>query len=114
MVNQAAVQEGQPARPVMCDFGAAYCYDRATSGRFWEAMEMRAFGLFMQDMVARTNSGNGDDYDSRQVHQVTKQQLEESVRGCLAASAIDRPRFSELESELASLMQVCGVPVLSR
>eukprot|EP00879_Flechtneria_rotunda_P002096 GHRR01002276.1.p1 GENE.GHRR01002276.1~~GHRR01002276.1.p1 ORF type:complete len:263 (+),score=89.66 GHRR01002276.1:228-1016(+) len=43
----------EQSQPVLCDFGAGFCYDKLSSGNFWEAMEVRAFGLFMHDVVER-------------------------------------------------------------
>lgn len=99
MVNQAAVQQGDPVIPVLCDFGAAYCYDRATSDGFWECMEVRAFGLIMKDVVDRTTGGSD----------LVKQQLQELVDGCLAANASDRPEFYDVESKLLRLMCEFGI-----
>lgn len=40
---------------VLCDFGAAFTYPENMRS-FWEAMEVRAFGLMLKDMVQRLDS----------------------------------------------------------
>lgn len=116
---------------VLCDFGAAFCYDPAAAGRFWEAMEVLAFGLFMQGLVDRIHdscdgtpsggggcgcnggsndgghmlgdgSNSGSNGDSASRRQEVLQQL---VGQCLAADASSRPSFTELEQALGSLLQ---------
>lgn len=109
MVNQQAVQKGLPAAPVMCDFGAAYCYDAASSGRFWETMEVRAFGLFMKDMVGRTVSSSSVGVEDSS--KLQKQQLEALVSICLAENAVDRPCFGEAIDALLAAMRASKTPV---
>lgn len=92
------------SRAVLCDFGAAFAY-RHEDGGFWEAMEVRAFGLFLRDLVARIRD-DGTDPDggadaagsSRQ-----REQLAELVAACTAGRASDRPQFAQLEQDLMAL-----------
>ncbi|KAF6263001.1 hypothetical protein COO60DRAFT_1698969 [Scenedesmus sp. NREL 46B-D3] len=96
--------DGQ-ARPVVCDFGASFCYSAAADpGRFFERMEVRAFGLFMGDVVARISEQAG-------VADGASQQLRHLVQQCLAGSAMQRPLFALLEQQLLGLMQQQGVGV---
>jgi RIO-like serine/threonine protein kinase len=95
------------ARPVICDFGASFCYSAdADAERFFERMEVRAYGLFMHDVVARIvgESGAADGV-------VVQQQLQQLVQQCLVGSAMQRPLFALLEQQLLSLMQQQGVAV---
>lgn len=119
MVNQQAVQQGRSVQPVMCDFGAAYCYDRASAGRFWEAMEVRAYGLFMKDLFDRTMSSTTTSSSScgdrgSEVDPDVGKQLVSMVDRCLAKQAVCRPSFEELERELSLLMQASAVPVVQQ
>jgi hypothetical protein len=99
------------ARPVICDFGASFCYSAdADPGRFFERMEVRAYGLFMHDVVARI-SGDAGAVDGFQTHNSVVQQLQQLVQLCLADSAMQRPRFAQLEQQLLGLMQQQSVAV---
>eukprot|EP00882_Tetradesmus_deserticola_P032458 GHRQ01036850.1.p2 GENE.GHRQ01036850.1~~GHRQ01036850.1.p2 ORF type:complete len:106 (-),score=37.71 GHRQ01036850.1:124-441(-) len=92
-------------RPVVCDFGASFCYcATADPGRFFERMEVRAYGLFMGDVVARVNVDAG-------VADEVVQQLHQLVQQCLAGSAMQRPLFALLEQQLLGVMQQHGVAV---
>lgn len=91
--------EGE-AHAVLCDFGAAFCYDRDAAGGFWEAMEVRAFGLFMQGLVQHiigSNSGSSGNTG------VVVQQLYVLVDKCLAEDPAARPSFADLQQQLDSL-----------
>jgi hypothetical protein len=93
------------SRPVICDFGASFCYSAAADpGRFFERMEVRAYGLFMRDVSARMSS-KGEVADG------VLQQLQGVVQQCLADSAMQRPLFALLEQQLLALMQEQGVAV---
>lgn len=106
-------------RPVICDFGASFCYSAAADpGRFFERMEVRAFGLFMGDVAARISSsssssggGGGGDGAAGAAAEDVVQQLQQVVQQCLAGSAMQRPLFAQLEQQLLGLMQQLGVAV---
>lgn len=72
-----------PAR--LTDFGAAFCYDRTASyGPYLQAVELRAFAIFVQECVAQHSGNNAafriDDDQQRHV-------LEKLVDQCLAPDA---------------------------
>jgi tRNA A-37 threonylcarbamoyl transferase component Bud32 len=93
--------EGGSGHAVLCDFGAAFCYDREAAGGFWEAMEVRAFGLFMQGLVEHVrDSSDGSDGSSEQ----RQQRLREVLAACLAARGADRPTCAQLEQQLSALL----------
>lgn len=98
--------------PVICDFGASYCYDEAASGRFWQAMEVRAYGLFMHDIVTLTDVSDGCGGSDGSAAGV-KQLLLQLVQGCLAANAMERPLFCDVEGQLLEIMQQLNVAVPS-
>ena len=89
--------EGE-SHAVLCDFGAAYCYDRAAGG-FWEAMEVRAFGLFMQGLLQHTVDQNSGCEGSDPVRAA----LQGQVDRCLADAPAERPTFAELQQQLQGL-----------
>jgi hypothetical protein len=129
------------SRPVICDFGASFCYSVAGDpGRFFERMEVRAFGLFMGDVVARigaeshhyrhvthsshsnigaesgsgSSSSNGGEAGAVGVDAAADyavQELRQLVQQCLAGSAMQRPLFAQVEQQLLGLMQQHGVAV---
>lgn len=83
--------------PVLCDFGAAFCYDRsAAAGGFWEAMQMRAFGLFMEGLLQHTLEDNTDS-SSR------KQQLQAVMDLCLSEKPAARPSFAALTQRFGGM-----------
>jgi hypothetical protein len=85
---------------VLCDFGAAFCYDRAAGG-FWEAMEVRAFGLFMQGLCAQVDGeGSAGSRSSGGSGSVCLEQLQALVQKCLAEEPSQRPTFAELQQQL--------------
>lgn len=109
---------------VLCDFGAAFCYDSAAAGgggggiSFWEAMEIRAFGLFMLGLLQQTlddradsssagaqAGGRGGDGAGSGCGEL-KQQLEILMQQCLTEDAAARPSFAELHQRLAALVVV--------
>jgi serine/threonine protein kinase len=86
---------------VLCDFGAAFCYDVNAAGGFWEAMEVRAFGLFMQGLLehmaaAGSDGSNGSDG--------AQQQLESLLAACLGSRGTARPTYAQLQQQLAQLL----------
>ncbi|KAF8062034.1 Zadh2 [Scenedesmus sp. PABB004] len=87
---------GATAVPVLCDFGAAFAYDGAAAGCFFEAMEVRAFGLLLADIAARLR-GDGDGGAARGLGAL--------VACCLDPAPARRPRFAELEASLARLAE---------
>lgn len=92
--------EGE-AHAVLCDFGAAFCYDRSAAGAFWEAMEVRAFGLFMQGLLQGTRSSSSPEGAG------ALQQLQALVRQCTADSPADRPSFADIQRQLEGLGAAC-------
>jgi hypothetical protein len=99
--------EGE-AHAVLCDFGAAFCYDRAAAGGFWEAMEVRAFGLFMEGLLQHTGdtSSNGSccaggaSLQGDECKGVLLQQLYGLQQQCVAVEPADRLSFAELQQQL--------------
>jgi hypothetical protein len=103
------------SRPVICDFGASFCYSAdADPGRFFERMEVRAFGLFMGDVVTRTGAAQGSSSGGNKAGVAADdvvQQMSQLVQQCLADNAMQRPLFEQLERQLLGLMQQQGVAV---
>lgn len=103
--------EGE-AHAVLCDFGAAFCYDHTAAGGFWEAMEVRAFGLFMEGLLQHTDdaSSNGSccaggaSLQSDEAAGVL-QQLHGLLQQCIAVEPADRLSFVELQQQLEALKQ---------
>jgi len=85
--------------PVLCDFGAAFCYDRpAAAGGFWEAMQMRAFGLFMEGLMQQTVEDSTNSSSSG-----GKQQLQALMDLCLSEQPAARPTFAALTQRLGGM-----------
>eukprot|EP00775_Hariotina_reticulata_P004107 gene4107-4353_t len=97
----------QSGHAVLCDFGASFCYDATVAGRFWQAMEVRAYGLFMQDMVDRLADAGvaGVGVTSACCASGLRQQLEALVEQCLAGSAMHRPTFANIEAQLLQMLE---------
>lgn len=105
--------EGE-SHAVLCDFGAAFCYDRTAAAGCWEAMEVRAFGLFMHGLIQQISDGssNGSSGGSagvrnsgsnRQGASGAVQQLHALVEACLADDPAARPTFADLQKQLERL-----------
>jgi len=75
-------------------FGASYCYEATSTDRFWQAMEVRAFGLFLQDMVQRLDNSSCS----------SSLQLKLLVERCLSSNAMDRPLFADVQAELWQML----------
>jgi predicted unusual protein kinase regulating ubiquinone biosynthesis (AarF/ABC1/UbiB family) len=97
----------QSGHAVICDFGASYCYDATVAGRFWEAMEVRAFGLFMHDMVVRVADGIVPCIIANSSCSASGllQQLDCLVEQCLADNAMRRPTFANIEAQLLQMLK---------
>lgn len=93
--------EGE-SHAVLCDFGAAFCYNRGAAGAFWEAMEVRAFGLFMQGLLQGTCSSSSSPEGTEAL-----QQLQALVRQCTADSPADRPSFADIQRQLEGVTAAC-------
>lgn len=79
--------EADTGRATLCDFGAAFFYDReaaAAAGVDFERQEVRALGLLIADCAAR---GGGD-------------LLASLGARCVSDDAASRPSFDELAREL--------------
>lgn len=95
------IMREEAAHAVLCDFGAAFSYDRSDAAAgFWEAMEVRAFGLFMQGLMQRhvDSSSSGS-------RAGVAQQLHALVDTCLADDPAARPSFAVLQQQLNGLQQ---------
>lgn len=87
------------ANAVLCDFGAAHRYDVAAAGAFWQAMEVRAYGLMMRDLVERLDGDAGS----------LRPALAALAAACCTEPPAARPAFGELEAQLASLLTERGL-----
>jgi len=82
---------------VLCDFGAAFCY--AKNGFQYEAYEIRAFGLFLKDLVERLTPSS-----SLREEQV-EMELKALVSACIQTVTSERQRFSEVLRVLDSIQK---------
>jgi hypothetical protein len=95
LVNQAG-------DAVLSDFGAASFYPVGkTAGHGFEALEVRAFGCLLEDLLDRCDDKN------RMPKPIAEaiSMLKHLQRECLQPSPIDRPRFSEICQRLGDAMQ---------
>lgn len=83
---------------VLCDYGASFCYE-PSSPIPYEAHEVRAFGLFLGDLVARMESSPAAP------SQETKRSLEALVGACTGGAALDRLSFEDVVGELSSISE---------
>jgi hypothetical protein len=88
---------------VLCDFGASFCYDRAANGSFWEAMEVRAFGLFMQGLLQQTPEVGSSSEGTQAVGKMQALMLQ-----CMADAPADRPSFADVQQQLEGLQPACS------
>lgn len=95
--------EGE-SHAVLCDFGASFCYDRTANGSFWEAMEVRAFGLFMQGLLQQTHEVSSSSSNGG-TQAVGK--LQALVKQCMVDAPADRPSFADVQQQLEGLQAVC-------
>eukprot|EP00798_Chlamydomonas_sp_ICE-L_P006154 gene6154-2765_t len=78
----------------ICDFGASFWYQKSETN-FWEGMEVRAFGLFLKDLVDRID-------ESETKSETTPSPAHDLVDRCLNTSFNLRPAFKEIGTILAS------------
>lgn len=90
------LEGGGGGHAVLCDFGASFTYPDAAAA-FFEAMEARAFGLLLADLVARVDDAADGGADGARAAR-----LGELAAACTGAPG-GRPRFAALEAELAAL-----------
>ena len=94
-------------RAVLCDFGAAFCFD-LTGAAFWQAMECRAFGLLVADIASHTCRDGGDGSSSGcragQGGAGVAGVLHSLAVRCLAEDVAARPPFAVVERQLAAAM----------
>lgn len=84
--------EADEGHAILCDFGASFRYPK-NSGVDFQALEVRAFGLYVQDLIKHAREGEAV---------VTK--LREMVDGCLDTDVAKRPTFSKI---VKSLQRIC-------
>lgn len=72
--------------------GASFFYNKGPVP--WEAQEVRAYGLFVNDMLARLDSSSSDDRS-------TVQQVRSLVQQCMDEPTQTRPLFQHVLQELA-------------
>ncbi|GIL63161.1 hypothetical protein Vafri_17275 [Volvox africanus] len=91
----------------LCDFGASFSYDPRTQ-LFWQAMEVRAYGLLLRDVAARCaveadvagyTTGSGATATARRVVAA----LRELAERCTELPPAQRPPFAAIRYELAGL-----------
>lgn len=79
---------------ILGDFGAAATYQISPTTKFLEMIEVRAFGLFLDDVIALI----ADDTGSQLVSALR------NLRGnCLASKLSERPDFSTITQTLQSI-----------
>ncbi|GAX81710.1 hypothetical protein CEUSTIGMA_g9138.t1 [Chlamydomonas eustigma] len=98
-------------KAIVCDFGASFCYEEGQRG-FWQSMEVRAFGLFLQDLINQVSLENPIFSLGRKEEEAALQagmdgpalveQLKSLAKWCLCLVPAARPSFSELETALAA------------
>lgn len=81
--------------------GASFFYRPGTLP--YEAQEVRAFGLFLTDLVARVQPSS---------HAETRRALTNIVTECLLDKPLQRPGFKALAARLADIKQVRWLPLL--
>ena len=97
-------------KAVLCDFGASFVY-ASHQRSFFEAMEIRAFGLFLQDLSAQVRSeggkiclpGEAQKFQGKQdgpAQQDILEVLRSVSKWCLCTIPGARPSFTEVVSAL--------------
>jgi hypothetical protein len=74
-----------PPRSCCAGAGAAFCYPREQ--QFWEVMEVRAFGLFLNDLVQRIGGEEGGSAEG-------VEKLKQLVAACVDSEASSRVDFA--------------------
>ena len=96
-------------RAVLVDLGAAFCYHEGEE--FWEAMEVRAYGLFLSDIAARVEANGGESGGASgaggaggaggaAAAAAVRRALADLAERCAALGAEARPRFAAVVAEL--------------
>lgn len=99
---------GQDGMATLCDFGASFAYECQPHQRsFFEAMEVRALGLFLQDLSAQVRFVGARFNLPNETHQGEAAQCQlETLRSvskwCICTVPGARPSFSEVVSSLSS------------
>ena len=78
--------------------GASFFYKPGTVS--YETQEVRAFGLFLSDLLARMDACDNDSLASTAL---------EGIRAaCLNSAPIERPCFQQISSHCHSVLEVCS------
>jgi serine/threonine protein kinase len=80
----------------LCDFGASFSYD-TTKQAFFQAMEVRAYGLMLRDVADRCSTSGGSDRAA-----IVPALRALAVR-CADSLPSERPSFGTLLAELDEL-----------
>eukprot|EP01026_Neomeris_dumetosa_P028618 TRINITY_DN231_c0_g1_i14.p1 TRINITY_DN231_c0_g1~~TRINITY_DN231_c0_g1_i14.p1 ORF type:complete len:527 (-),score=51.99 TRINITY_DN231_c0_g1_i14:194-1774(-) len=82
---------------ILCDLGAGFAYQLNESAILWEAMEVRAFGLMLKDMLNRVTQDSNTE---------SIEQLQSLVHVCTESQVLDRPNFNYVNNLLHAIEQV--------
>ncbi|GLC44711.1 hypothetical protein PLESTB_000972000 [Pleodorina starrii] len=87
----------------LCDFGASFSYDPREQP-YWQAMEVRAYGLLLRDVAARcADADNGSGGVAATIAARIVGALREVSERCAELPPARRPSFAAVRDELAAL-----------
>ena len=78
--------------------GASFFYKPGTVS--YEAQEVRAFGLFLADLLARMDACDNDSLASTALQGIRA--------ACLNSAPAERPRFQQIASHCHTILEVCS------
>lgn len=81
-------------KSTLCDFGASFFYPRQQEGEVdFEALEVRAYGLYLQDLLRHAGGDEATVVEEMQV----------LAERCLLPMVSERPRFKEISTVLSGI-----------
>lgn len=93
---------------ILCDYGASFMYPRGSNlGTALEGHDIRAFGLFMRDVVGRLDIS----FDDMELSLSSQKELLLLIQQCTSNLPSHRPRMSVLSRKLRSIQKAASSAV---
>ena len=93
--------------PLLCDFGAAFSYDRE-KGMNFEPFEVRAYGLLAEELSERVQQPSSGGYSG-----FDRQQLGRIISSCLVENPSKRPPFARIAADLSKMIELSTKDMVS-
>lgn len=96
--------DSEATKVMLCDYGAAFFYKTGKNMPPYEAIEVRSYGLLLQDMLQRLSV----DFEGMERTLESQKQMLILAQVCLNIQSAKRPKFSEIVRQLKSMQKAAG------